>query len=333
MNGLSTPLVSLIKRFGHQQRIIILNYHRVLDQVDPMAPNEPDATHFEHQLCWIKTHFPVIGLSEAVELLSSAKIDSPKVVITFDDGYRNNAEIALPILQKHGLTASFFVVTDELSDGIMWNDIISEAFRLTQKSSLSLRPIVSSIDGMSVQACSVLESMSFTFGALPFRQTQAENLIQRVKYLPANERQAFIDHLVAELGVEGHLPRDLMMTPQQVKLLSDSGMTVGAHACKHDVLTSLSVSEAKAQIVGAKRRLETITGKPVDFYAYPNGKPNLDFTPEHITLVKEAGYKAALATTKGAATSGVDMYQLPRIMPWRRTRFGFNLNLLETLYQ
>lgn len=298
-----------------------------------MAPTEPDALHFERQLCWIKTHFPVISLSEAVNMLSSAQIDSPKVVITFDDGYRNNAEIALPILQKHGLTASFFVVTDELGSGIMWNDIISEAFRRTQKLSLSLKPILSDIDSISHEQRSALETMSFTFGPLQARQEQAEALIQKVKYLSANDRQVFIARLVVELDVEGRLPDNLMMTPQHVKLLSDSGMTIGAHACKHDVLTSLSASEAKAQIIGAKTVLESIINKSVDFYAYPNGKPNLDFTPEHTAFVKEAGYKAALATTKGAAMPSSDLYQLPRIMPWRRTRFGFNLNLLETLYQ
>lgn len=301
-----------------------------------MTPTEPDALHFERQLRWIKAHFPVISLPEAASLLSSGNIDSPKVVITFDDGYSNNAKIALPMLQKHGLSAAFFVVTDELDGGIMWNDVITEAFRLTQNTNFKLSTSEcfgthnNELDGSQLKA---FEAMAFSLNNLSSRQEQAEQLIQQVKYLSASARERFMDYLVDLLGVDGRLPQSLMMTSEQVKLLSDSGMTVGAHACRHDVLTSLSTAEAQLQITQSKSVLESITNQSIDYYAYPNGKLGIDFTHEHAQMVKAAGYKAALSTTRGAAKPSSDIFQLPRIMPWRRSRFGFNLNLLETLYQ
>lgn len=58
--------------------------------------------------------------------------------------------------------------------------------------------------------------------------------------------------------------------------------------------------------------LEEIIKAPVNLFAYPNGKPNKDYQLDHVKMVKEIGFDAAVSTAWGAAQSDDNIYQLPR---------------------
>ncbi|MEO6562308.1 MAG: polysaccharide deacetylase family protein, partial [Nitrosospira sp.] len=107
----SRLLLSLLSPGGLHSRLSILIYHRVLPQQDPLFPDEGDAETFDQQMRQIAACFRVIPLRDAVQGLRQGKLPSRAACITFDDGYADNAEIALPILQKHGIPATFFVAT------------------------------------------------------------------------------------------------------------------------------------------------------------------------------------------------------------------------------
>ena len=90
---------------------------------------------FEAQMSYLATSYVVLGFSQAIERLQSGNLPKKSVVVTFDDGYRDNYEYALPILKKYAIPATFFVVTDALEQRIrLWWDEVAEAIRL-----LSLR--------------------------------------------------------------------------------------------------------------------------------------------------------------------------------------------------
>ena len=112
-----------------RNRVTILIFHRVLPTQDPIFPDEPDAARFDQMMGWITSWFNVISLDSAVNAIKAGKIPPRTAVITFDDGYADNHDIALPILQKHGLTATFFIATSFIDGGRMWNDDIIEAVR------------------------------------------------------------------------------------------------------------------------------------------------------------------------------------------------------------
>ncbi|MTV36421.1 polysaccharide deacetylase family protein [Duganella radicis] len=103
-------------------RLSILIYHRVLAQPDPLLPSLPDARRFDRQMALLKRYFRVLPLSMAVRSLQQNRLPSRAAAITFDDGYADNAGLALPILQRHGLSATFFIASGYLNGGQMWND-------------------------------------------------------------------------------------------------------------------------------------------------------------------------------------------------------------------
>jgi peptidoglycan/xylan/chitin deacetylase (PgdA/CDA1 family) len=139
-------------------------------------------------------------------------------------------------------------------------------------------------------------------------------LIATLKYRDLSERQGVVDQL-AEL-LRSPPPPDLMMTPDQIAGLHHEGMEIGAHTINHPILMSVSDDDARSEIVGSKRALEEITGSTVTLFAYPNGKPGTDYGPQHVTLVRESGFSAAVSTVPGVARGGSDVYQLPRFGPW-----------------
>src|SRR5438067_12205090 len=96
----------------------ILIFHRVTPAADPLLPDIPDAAAFERVVRLLVEHFNVIPLSEAAARLLRASLPPRALCITFDDGYADNHDVALPILARHGVTATFFIATGFLGGGI-----------------------------------------------------------------------------------------------------------------------------------------------------------------------------------------------------------------------
>lgn len=103
-------------------RLSILIYHRVLLEPDPLLPSLPDVRRFDRQLSLLKLCFHVLPLSVALHRLRQRRLPPRAAAITFDDGYADNADFALPVLQRHGLHATFFIASAYLNGGQMWND-------------------------------------------------------------------------------------------------------------------------------------------------------------------------------------------------------------------
>ncbi|NYE60117.1 peptidoglycan/xylan/chitin deacetylase (PgdA/CDA1 family) [Duganella sp. 1224] len=111
------------------QRLSILMYHRVLAAPDALLPSLPDIRRFDRQMALLKRCFHVLPVTRALSLLQQQRLPPRAACITFDDGYADNAEYALPILHKHGLSAAFFIASGYLDGGQMWNDDVIDHAR------------------------------------------------------------------------------------------------------------------------------------------------------------------------------------------------------------
>jgi peptidoglycan/xylan/chitin deacetylase (PgdA/CDA1 family) len=118
-----------------------------------------------------------------------------------------------------------------------------------------------------------------------------------------------------------------------LRSLVDAGLEIGAHTVNHPILASVSAAEAWREISESKRDLEQTLGRAVTLFAYPNGKPGKDYAVEHVRMVREAGYVAAVSTAHGAASPQSDTLQLPRFTPWTRQHPKFDLLMLRNLCQ
>lgn len=295
---------------GSRSRLSVLIFHRVRARADPLFPSEPDAVEFEAQLRWVQGWFNVLPLPAAVAGLREGTLPARPLCITFDDGYADNATLALPILRKLGLHATFFVATGYLDGGRMWNDTVIEAVRRAAGPRLELAAL-----GLG----------SHAIGSDAERRAAIDALLRALKYLPHARREGKAQAVADVVGAR--LPNDLMMTERQVRELHAAGMAIGAHTVTHPILAGLSDAAARAEIAESKRVLERLLGAEVALFAYPNGRPGQDYTAAHVAMVRELGFAAAVSTAAGAATVGGDLHQIPRFTPWDKTRWRYGLRL------
>ena len=300
--------------FSHCLSILI--YHRVISEADPLVAAEVCAREFDWQLKVLRHWFRVLPLSEAVVRLRNGTLPMRAACVTFDDGYADNVTVALPILKKWGMPATFFLATGYIDGGRMWNDTVIETVRRAPGATLDARPV--GLDSLDI-------------ATLDLRRRAIGRLLAALKYLPMEERKRHADELSAAANCG--LPTGLMMTTEGVRQLYESGMEIGAHTVNHPILAKLDPYLARIEIRDSKSRLEAITGSSVRLFAYPNGKPGLDYRQEHVELVKELGFEAAVSTAWGVAHAGSDPYQLPRFTPWDRTPGSFLLRLMHNTFR
>lgn len=308
--GLRTA-ANLLSPAGKRASLLVLIYHRVLAQSDPLLPSEPDAIRFAAQMDLLASLFNVLPLTEAAARLEAGSLPARAACITFDDGYTNNLEVALPILSARKLPATVFVSTGFIGGGRMWNDTLIETVRA---------------------AAGELNLASLDLGVYPLpdsaaRRAAIDALIGRLKYLEPVQRLHKVNEIAATAGVA--LPGNLMMSESQIRTLHRAGIEVGAHTVNHPILTRLDDEQSRREILDSKSTLEHIIGEPVTSFAYPNGRPHQDYEARHVGIVKSCGFATAVSTAWGAARHSSDVLQVPRIAPWDRTALRFALRMVK----
>ena len=298
--GVARLTLATESRLRPSPPLSILVYHRVTAKPEAIYPDGIEAAKFDQLMRRVAAHFRVLSLGQAAHCLAEGRLPERALVLTFDDGYADNAELAMPILQRHGLVGTFFVASGFLDGGCMWNDRIIHSLRTTRRECIDLTPL--GLGRVAVR----------TVGE---RESAIEAVIQRIKYSPLDQRERKLDELARATAVTDR-PRNLMMRSDQVTALQSGGMEVGGHTVNHPILTELDESQAAHEISAGRRHLQSLTNAPVDVFAYPNGKPGRDYGQRDARLVREAGFRAAVSTAQGVAHAGDPLFELPRYSPW-----------------
>jgi len=284
----------------------------VLENPDPLRTGDIQAVCFEKQMQTVARFFDVLPLHAAIEKMKEGTLPARAVSITFDDGYADNYTVAWPVLHRLNLPATIFVATGFLDGGRMWNDTVIESVRRIPDSVLDLQD---------------LDMGSHKVADNEERARAVASILDKLKYVEAGQRDRLTDAIAARAGTP--LPDDLMLTSNQVRELSQAGIEIGAHTISHPILKTLDPDTASAEIIEGKKRLEDITGSPVLSFAYPNGKPGLDYDPIHAMFVEDAGFNCAVATSDGVARQSSDVFQLPRLGVWSESSLRFGLRILR----
>ena len=313
-----TPIQTLLQwasPAGPRARLSVLVFHRVLPQPDPLFPQDMHAQRFQALCAWLASWFQVLPLDVAVAHLKNRTLPARAACITFDDGYADNRHVALPILKQHQLPATFFIATDFVNGGCMWNDRLIAAVRAATTPQLDLQDL-----GL---ACLPVRTLAE-------RRAAISQLIDQLKYLPLAQRAALADQVAQCAGVA--IPNNLMMTSADLLHLRQSGMQIGAHTLSHPVLARLDDAQARQEIQGSQQFLQQLLGERVSLFAYPNGQPGVDYGQRHVEQVRRLGFEAAVSTQWGASTADDDPFQIRRFTPWDTTRWRFAARMLTNLH-
>ena len=298
-------LLALIERLARRPGLLVLTYHRIGDPASqpyygPVASATVES--FEAGLRALRRTHRVIGQDELVALADGGfNATEPLALVTFDDGYRDNHDAALPVLKSLGVPATFFLPTAFFQEpGLPWWDHIAYVIRHATVPVLRLtRPEPMEVD---------------------LRGTSLADAISRVVWSYFNnlgvDERAFRSELEDRAGVavdESALGRALFMTWDQARDLVSTGMSVGSHSQTHHDLGRLAEDEQRAELVESKRILERELGREVVTFAYPYGWPGT-FDSTTTRLTREAGYRVAFSSLEGVNRPGAtDPYAVRRL--------------------
>ncbi len=271
------------------------------------------ANVFESQMKYLKDNFTVISLRQALEMSSDPNGRfGTEVVLTFDDGLRNNYSVAYPILSRYGLPATFFVCPGLIeSQQWQWPFDIKQRLLSCNKSDLEILYSTFRMDERPVEN-------ETSKGA-------AEKIIAHMKTIKTDERQRmerFIRSITRNFNPTAR-QQDLYSTMnwEELAALSPDLITIGSHTVNHPILTNLPFEEMRLEIQDSRRWLEQRLNRPVEYFCYPNG----DYDESTVTVVAE-NYKAAVTTRPGFFNQGDDVYQINRIpAPDRLSLFAWRM--------
>jgi peptidoglycan/xylan/chitin deacetylase (PgdA/CDA1 family) len=286
---------------------LILCYHRVAEGVeDPFyLCVRPDnfAAHLEE-----------LSRSREPSTLADVSVPSrrPRVVVTFDDGYRDNLASALPIAEAKGVPITFFVTSGILGthNGFWWDRLGA----LMRARPPHVREIDLPAGGQNVR---------LPLGSSGIR-ADLDSVRSHLLPLRVTEIDRALDAVSQQWQVDSAPPPDAgTLTPEELRQLAGSDTaTIGAHTVDHVRLRDRSAREQQDTISGSKAELEQSIGRTVSDFAYPFGGRN-DFDDRSVDAVRSAGFDTACTTIPGAAGSATDPCRLPRrvVMDWGRLRF------------
>ena len=326
--GLRWTGLTVLKRATANAELHILTYHRVLPIQQavcyPFQGMVMPRDTFEAQMAYLAKSYVVLDFTQAIELLQNGKLPKKSVVVTFDDGYRDNYEFALPILKKYEIPATFFVVTDALEQRIrLWWDEIAEALRL-----LSLR------EPLTKEELEQLPSwVGKTINKISEQnryQNVADELVHAMNDIPLKDRLMIREALLGLVNNDMSGIQNLMLTWEQVEEMYQSRMHFSAHTKTHAFLDELPEDEAHTEVQDCVNTLYRRLNTSIHHFAYPRGRYSEKLQP----VLEKAGIDAAVTTDQGQNRSGANLFQLKRLdAGYCRTSTGFDPNILDAELQ
>jgi peptidoglycan/xylan/chitin deacetylase (PgdA/CDA1 family) len=292
-------------RFFPRKYPLILGYHTIdpPEFLQRILGVRFSRTLFEGQIAYIAQHHEVISMPTLLDWLDGGEAVPPNgIVITFDDGYRDVFDSAMPVLNHWNLPATVFVSTGSVDTGrSIWTNKIYHMISETQKPTIRL-----SVPGTS--------DISGKLTTLEMKRAMAMKLTSRFKQLADSEKKECLNRLAEALDLDGstdpfeHLP---MLTSDQIKILSGNGFTIGSHTVSHPILSRCTEEEQRCELTESKRQIEVWTGEPCTVAAYPNGQPG-DYTDTTKQIARELGYRGVFRFNRGPVSPGIDMFSIPR---------------------
>ena len=286
---------------------LILCYHRVAEAVDDpfFLCVRPDnfAAHLEE-----------ISRTREPSTLAdrSAPSRRPRVVVTLDDGYRDNLAHALPIAESKGVPITVYVTSGILGDhhGFWWDRLGT----LLRSRPAHVTEIDLPVGGRNVR---------LPLGSAGIR-ADLDSVRGHLLPLAVPEIERALDAVSAQWQVSSAPPPDAatLTAAELLALAASDVVTIGAHTTDHVRLGARPAAEQQDTISGSKTQLERSIGRPVSHFAYPFGRRD-DFDDRSVDAVRSAGFDTACTTIPGTARSSADPYRLPRrlVMDWGRPRF------------
>jgi peptidoglycan/xylan/chitin deacetylase (PgdA/CDA1 family) len=302
-----------IARWYHRRELVVIAYHGLRDGPAPAGAAWPllPVEEFERQIRHLAAHYHVRFIDDAVQMLRAGPLAESTVCITFDDGYRSNRALALPVLQQYGAPATVYLTTGMIgTKRLIWTIELDLAFQQTHRSSMDL---------------GFMELGVVALTSVAQRARTSRTVIGQLKPLAPAARDALLARIREQLGVDApeHDGAFTMMDWDEVASMEQSGLvSFGGHTVNHEIVTRLDDAELQREISGSMSTVRQRVKRVSATFAYPNGGIH-DFDSRAAAVVAACGGIGAVTTIEGLSHAGTDPFQI------RRFNVGSNMSIDE----
>ena len=312
MRGLLRRLHQRLRRWGGPA---ILMYHRIATpDVDPWGLSiSPE--RFAEQVQALRARRTVLSMDAFVARLSSRNLPHDAIALTFDDGYSDNLRQAKPILEAAGVPATVFLTTGRIgaSEEFWWDELARMV--LVRAEPISGNVMVDANDlQIKLPPIDLAMEPRVNWRAwdrpVTAREATYQRLWQTLQSCTPDGRETAMAQLRRLFGTTHSNPEDLPMCAADIRALVSNRISVGAHGCTHQPLTSLAPAARIEEIQRSRVETEALSGLPVTGFTYPYGDRNA----ETIDMVRRAGYRWACSTREAIIDPlCVNLHDMPRI--------------------
>lgn len=284
-----------------RDKIIIFNYHRIRDRNVPTCFDDsvfgPDANRFRDEMEWIKKETRILSEVELIDIIYSKKsVKELCSLITFDDGYRDNFDLAYPILKQLEIPAIFFIPTYSITERkVGWWDVVAYLLKHTKRKHFTFQ--------------------NHNYEILD-QQLLIKKFIDEIKSLNTDKVEKYLISLSDSLEQEqpsNEIQCSELMTWNHIKTLSDNGMSIGTHSHDHSILSKQDRNVLKAQLEKSIIILESTLNCKINSIAYPVGGYN-QFNQETKDVTADLGLKLGFSYLTGINVSrNIDPFNVKRI--------------------
>jgi peptidoglycan/xylan/chitin deacetylase (PgdA/CDA1 family) len=284
-------------------RAVVLGYHSVVENPDETA-NTIRISHsraaFDSQMSALARRFRIVTIDQVREFAAEGRrLPRWSVAVTFDDGFADNHDVVMPILNRYGIPATFYIMVNAVETGTPpWYVRLNFAFNTTTVAAWKHPENGRAFDIASAAGKKEALNTAWDLGAARSGAAQ-DQLIHQI------EESLQVQALAASSG--------LMMNWDQVRALKKAGHIIGGHTLSHPNLAQVSEGEARSEIKGCKERLEEKMGEPIQHFSYPHPALNPHWSEQTLQITREAGFRSAVLTTPGAILSGDQPLSLKRL--------------------
>lgn len=315
MNNRKISLANITESYSKMNSVLILIYHSVpsTNENSFYSNNQTEKSIFEKQLFTLSKKFNVISLDSFVESIRKRhELDCDSVIITFDDGYKDNFTVAFNLLNKYHLPATIFLTTDYIDKkALPFVDVVSYVCK-ELKGSGTLKKTLLRL-GLINQHDEISEKI-------------IASLINQISKLSNLNKNKVADKLLKENNLKKKDFFSIMMDWQDVREMNRGGLiTFGSHSKSHSVLSTLGKVEVHNELLHSRKRIEKFIKSNVTFFSYPYGGEST-FSNREIDILKKYRYSCALSWIKGVNTINSNPFRLKRVFP-PHNLFQFKLKL------
>lgn len=302
-----TPLPGLVLRKRAAHHVTVLAYHRICEVPGPDYPFDPElisATpeEFHKEIRYVQQHLDVISVEElAAGILEGKALPARPAVVTFDDGYRDNAECAMPILREHGIPGCFFLASRLVgTSAVPWWDQIACCFRFASVAEFP-SPFGAEDAPYSTDAA--------------LRKASIRRFLRRIKSVSWSQALDAVAHLreVTRVEPEAYAPEPLFMDWDAARGLCQAGMSLGGHTRTHPIVAQLDDDRMlRDEIQGCYDDIRQHTGTSPVAFAYPVG--SLEAMSERgDAAIAAAGFRLSFSYLHGLAGCAAGGIRIPRV--------------------